>query len=273
MDTVQQFFTAVMLAADREEDNPVAKAAGVRCKSLAPINGTPMIFRVLEALSSSRRVKNQILCGPPENIMDQESDLSGYIAADKAGWVENKATPSLSALHVMQLVPEDIPILLTTSDHALLSPQIVDHFCSEAQRTGCDVVTAVARHETVAAAYPETKRTAYRFKDGAYCSCNLFAFLTPQARQAPYFWRRVEQQRKNPLRVINALGWIMVLRYLMGRLTLEDALGGISHRLGVSVGAVVMPFPEAAIDVDSVNDWHFVEQIAVQNTYKKSKGF
>jgi len=264
MDTVQQFFTAVVLAADREAENPVAKAAGVRCKSLAPINGKPMIFRVLEALSSSGRVKDRILCGPPKTIMEQEPELSQYVNSGKAGWMENQATPSLSALRAMQSVPEDKPVLLTTSDHALLSPRIVDYFCSEAQKSGCDVVAALARHETVAAAYPETSRTAYRFKDGSYCSCNLFAFLTPRARTAPSFWRRVEQQRKNPLRVINALGWMTVMRYLMGSLTLAEAMDRISHRLGFRAGIVVMPFPEAAIDVDSVSDWHFVEQIAAQ---------
>jgi GTP:adenosylcobinamide-phosphate guanylyltransferase len=266
MDTVQQFFTAVVLAADREAENPVAKAAGVRCKSLAPINGTPMIFRVLEALSSSGRVKDRLICGPPTTIMEQEPMLSEYIAAGKVDWMENQATPSLSALHVMQSVPEETPVLLTTSDHALLSPHVVDYFCGEAQRSGCDVVVALARHETVTAAYPETNRTAYRFKDGSYCSCNLFAFLTPQSRTVPSFWRRVEQHRKNPLRVINALGWITVIRYLIGSLTLAEALDRISHRLGFRAGIVVMPFPEAAIDVDSVSDWHFVEQIAAQTS-------
>ena len=266
MDTVQQFFTAVVLAADREAENPVAKAAGVRCKSLAPINGTPMIFRVLEALSSSGRVKDRLICGPPTTIMEQEPMLREYIAAGKVDWVENQATPSLSALHVMQSVPEETPVLLTTSDHALLSPRVVDYFCDEAQRSGCDVVAALARHETVSAAYPETSRTAYRFKDGSYCSCNLFAFLTPRARTAPSFWRRVEQQRKNPLLVINALGWSTVMRYLIGSLTLADALDRISHRLGVRAGIVVMPFPEAAIDVDTKSDWQFVEQIAAQTS-------
>jgi GTP:adenosylcobinamide-phosphate guanylyltransferase len=266
MDTEQQIFTAIVLAADREEDNPVARAAGVRCKSLAPINGTPMIFRVLEALSSSGRVKDRVLCGPPKIIMEQESELNEYIAAGKVDWMANQATPSLSAYHVMESLPEDTPILLTTSDHALLSPRVVDYFCNAALESGCDVVAGVALHETVTAAYPETHRTAYRFKDGSYCSCNLFAFLTPRARQAPNFWRRVEQQRKNPLRVINELGWITVLRYLMGRLTFAEAVDRISQRLGFKAGLVTMPFPEAAIDVDSVSDWHFVEQIAAQNT-------
>jgi GTP:adenosylcobinamide-phosphate guanylyltransferase len=264
MATNQQAFTAIVLAADRETANPVARAAGVRCKSLAPVNGIPMIFRVLQALSLSRTVAKKLLCGPPRTIIDQEPELSDYLASGKAAWIENQATPSLSAYEAMQSLPEEDAILLTTSDHALLTPQIVDHFCNEAQMSGCDLVVALTRRETVMAAYPETSRTAYRFKDGAYCSCNLFAFLTPQARTVPAFWRRVEQQRKNPLKVISILGWITVLHYLLGRLTLSEALDRVSLRLGCKTGVVIMPYPEAAVDVDTAADLRLVEQIATK---------
>ena len=262
MDTDQQFFTAIILAADRESENPVAKAAGVRCKSLAPINGIPMIFRVLEALSSSSKIDNKLLCGPPESIIDQEPKLTECIASGRAAWIANQATPSLSAHEAMKSLPQDRAILLTTSDHALLTPQIVDFFCNKAQESGCDVVVGVARHETVMAAYPETSRTAYRFKDGAYCSCNLFAFLTPQARTVPSFWRRVEQQRKKPLRVISILGWRTVLLYLLKKLTLPETVNRISKRLGCRAGIVIIPYPQAAVDVDSVEDLHLVQKLA-----------
>lgn len=264
MDTEQQQFTAIILAADRETDNPVAEAAGVPCKSLAPVNETPMIFRVLDALESSCKVGDKLLCGPPKTIIDQEPELGDYLASGKAAWIENQATPSLSAHGSLKSLPQESPILLTTSDHALLSSEIVDYFCHRAQESGCDVVIALARHETVMAAYPQTTRTGYRFKDGTYCSCNLFAFLTPKARAVPTFWRRIEQQRKNPLRVISALGWITVLRYLVGGLTLPDAMEKISHRIGCRAGVVVMPYPEAAIDVDSVQDWNLVQQIVAK---------
>lgn len=264
MGTEQQLFRAIVLAADREASNPVAAAAGVRCKSLAPVNGTPMIFRVLEALSSSTAIENALLCGPTKIIVDQEPELHECIASGKAAWMENQATPSLSAYEAMKSLPESAPILLTTSDHALLTTEIVEYFCGEAQASGCDVVAGVARRETVMNAYPQTSRTAYQFRDGAYCSCNLFAFLTPQSRTVPSFWRQVEQQRKNPFKVIRILGWMTVLRYLAGRLTLIEAMERLSQRLGCRAGIVVMPYPEAAIDVDSAGDWNFVQQIAAK---------
>ena len=261
MTNPQPKFTAVVLAADRGPDDPVARAAGVPCKSLAPVGGRPLVFRVLDALAASRTVDTYILSGPPKPVVDQEPDLGNLLASGRVKWFENKASPSSSAFHALQSMPDETPVLLTTADHALLSARIVDYFCSEAQATGCDVVAGVARHEVVIETYPQTRRTATRLEDGAYCGCNLFAFLTPRSRLAADFWRRVENQRKNPLRLIRVLGWTAVLRYLMGRLSLAEALDRISHRLGFKAGAVVLPYPEAAVDVDSVDDLKQVENI------------
>lgn len=264
MSISQPKFSALVLAADRGPDDPVAGAAGVLCKSLAPIDGIPMVFRVVNALDASREVGTINLCGPPESIVRQTPDLAELIASGKVKWHANSATPSSSAYHVLQNLPDRIPVLLTTADHALLKSEIVDHFCSQARDTGCDVVVGIARHDTVTLAYPQTRRTATRLADDTYCGCNLFAFLTPRARRAADFWRQVENQRKKPLRVIRILGWVAVFRYLMGRLSLDEALARISRRLGFKAGAVIMPFADAAVDVDSIGDWELVEKIVAE---------
>ena len=266
MNDTRPKFTAVVLAADRGPDDPVARAAGVRCKSMTPINGAPMVFRALDALSASSEVEERILCGPPRSILDKEPDLGARIRSDKIRWMESQQTPSTSASHVFKSLPEQTPILLTTADHAMLSARIVDYFCERARTSGCDVVVGLARHETVTQAYPLTQRTATRLQDGSYCGCNLFAFLTPRARRAADVWRQVEAQRKNPMRVIRILGIIAVLRYLLGRLSLAEALDRMSDRLGFRAGAVILPFAEAAIDVDSVNDLKLVEEILSKKT-------
>jgi hypothetical protein len=64
------------------------------------------------------------------------------------------------------------------------------------------------------------------------------------------------------LRVIRVFGWIAVMRYLSGGITLAGAAERVSRRLGFKAGVVILPFPEAAIDVDSVRDWYFVRRIA-----------
>jgi hypothetical protein len=151
--------------------------------------------------------------------------------------------------------------LVTTADHALLTADMVDYFCAKARETGGDIVVGLALIDLVLTAYPNTKRTAIQLRDGGYCSCNLFAFLTPRSRIAAEFWRKVESQRKKTLRVIAGFGWLNLLLYLLKRPTLAEGLKRISQRLGLRAGAVLLPFPEAAVDVDSLSDWKLVESI------------
>ncbi|MGH6720389.1 MAG: NTP transferase domain-containing protein, partial [Alphaproteobacteria bacterium] len=45
--------TALVLAAARRPDDPIARAAGVDHKALVPVAGVPMLQRVVEALRAS----------------------------------------------------------------------------------------------------------------------------------------------------------------------------------------------------------------------------
>lgn len=255
-------FTALVLAADRTSTDPVAAAAGVPCKALAPVGGRPMLLRVLDALRESREVDGCVLCGPPAEILDREPRLRARLDGGELRWVAPRSTPSTSALAGFDVIDSEKPVLLTTADHALITAPIVDHFCREARGRSGDVVAALALHAHTMAAFPGMRRTKTRFKDGPYCGCNLYAFLTPAGRRAAAFWRRVEDQRKKPIKMLGELGWAVVMRYVLGRLTLADALREVSGRMQLRVGAVILPFPEAAVDVDSVADWRLARSLA-----------
>lgn len=255
-------FSAVVLAADRTNNDPVAQAAGVPCKALSPVAGIPMVLRVIAALEASTEVQSVLLCGPPEPVLMASAELREGISADRFSWLPNQTSLSASAYHAMMTLAPEAPVLLTTADHALLTPRVVDYFCANARDNGYDAVIALAPYAQVEAAYPGIRRTVLRFQDNAYCGCNLYAFLTPRSRLLADFWRRVESQRKKPWRIIRLLGWTAVLRYLLGRLSLGASLEQLSTRLELRLGAVILPFPEAAVDVDSVDDWRFVERAA-----------
>jgi GTP:adenosylcobinamide-phosphate guanylyltransferase len=254
-------FFVVILAGDRQPNDPVALQAGVSCKALTPVSGRAMVLRVLDALEGAHDVSTPILVGPSMTAVKENAELAERLRSNQAQWMAPQETPSTSAFIALQSLPEDVPVLLTTADHALLTPEMLDHFCSKARESGCDVVAGVARHELVAEAFPGSKRTVTRLNDGGYCGCNLFAFMTPQGRMAADFWRKVEKERKKPLRVIKIIGWTTVLRYLMGRLSLGQALDRLSKKMQLRVGVVQMPFAEAAVDVDKIEDLVLVESI------------
>jgi len=160
----------------------------------------------------------------------------------------------------MQTIPDESPVLVTTADHPLLTTAMVDDFCTQSLERNNDVTVGLAPYDIVKQAYPDMKKTVLRFRDGNYCGTNLFTFLTARGRHLADFWRRVESQRKNPLRIIRLLGWGAVIRYLLGLLTLDMALELVSRRLGLRIGAVILPYADAAVDIDSIDDYAIVQK-------------
>ena len=71
--------------------------------------------------------------------------------------------------------------------------------------------------------------------------------------------------------MLQALGAGLLVRYVFGRLTLDAAIDGAARRMGVQVGAVVLPFPEAAIDVDKPADVELAERI-LRERHRRSDG-
>ena len=261
MNSPGTLFSAVILAADRASNDPVAQASSVSCKALTPVAGRAMVLRVLDALDGAREVGTRIVCGPEKSSVAQSTELQELVDTGQIQWAAPRATPSSSTFSVLSALPENAPVLVTTADHALLSAEMIDYFCAAARASRCDVVAGVARHDLITATFPKALRTVTRLRDGGFCGCNLFAFLTPRARLAADFWRQVEQERKKPLRIVKVMGWTTVLRYLLGRLTLDQALAKLSKRMNLKVGAVQMPFAEAAVDVDKVDDLILVESV------------
>jgi CTP:molybdopterin cytidylyltransferase MocA len=254
-------FAAIILAADRGAEDPVATAARVPGKCLAPLGGKPMVLRVLDALAALPEIDPCVLSGPDWSIVTRSAPLHERIQTGSVRWLGHEDSPSRSAAAALRLLPSERPVLLTTADHPLLTPAMLRHFLAELKTLSCDAALAVAPYRKVAEAFPESRRTVTRFRDGGYCGCNLFAFLTPRGRDAAIFWQRVEAQRKRPLRVMGTLGWRTVIRYALGRLTLAQAVDRLSELTRLRIGVVSMPFPEAAVDVDTEADLALAQRI------------
>jgi len=267
-------YAAVVLAADRTTSDPITQHTGAACKVFAKVGGEPMIMRVLDALVASDLVDRIILCGPPESRLDDCPPLKQRIESGEITWLPNRDSPSRSAEHGINHLPDDVPVLLTTADHALLSPQIVQYFLTESLKADTDATVGVVTDAQMMAAFPSIKRTVFRLQDGGYCGCNLFTFKT-QGRKLVNFWRQVEDMRKKPWRLVAKLANpSLVLSFLFRRLSLKMALDALAEKSGVPVEAIVLPDARAGIDVDKVEDLLLAESVVNQklaSLFKRNK--
>jgi CTP:molybdopterin cytidylyltransferase MocA len=257
-------FHALVLAGSRGGPDPVAEPLGLPFKALVPVAGRPMLARVVSALSSARGIGDITLVGIPEGLAHSALASDG-LAADRVACLDGQPTPSRSAGAALDTLPASTPALITTADHALLRADIVEHFLALARSSMADVVVGLVKYEHVLEACPGSKRTVTRFRDGGYCGCNLFAIMTPEGRRAVSFWQRVEDDRKHPVRIARAFGFLALLRYLTGRLSIEQAMERVSRLSGAAATAAVLPYGEAAVDVDKPEDLATAEALALRS--------
>ena len=254
-------FVAIVLAADRTRTDPITQHTGAACKAFAPVGGIPMVIRVLDTLVACDLISTIILCGPPEALHIHCPELKQRIATGQVIWLPNLDSPSRSAESALNHVPDDTPVLLTTADHALLTPAMVQNFLRDSLATQCDATVGAVREQAIAAEFPGARRTIIHLRDGGFRGCNLFTF-NPQGRTLVRFWRQAEDLRKYPWKLVaQVLGFRAVFMYLCGLLTLQKALASVSEKSGVKMQVVMLDDPRAGFDVDKIEDLVLAESI------------
>ncbi len=260
MSSGENRFACIVLAGERPGGSAFSRELGLAASVLVEVAGKSSLQRVIETLESSTTVSGGILCGPAKTVYDSTPELGRILQGTAFEWMPPRTGPSASAVAGIEKLGR-FPILLTAGDHALLTPAIVEDFCNRASQQDADLVFGLAPYALVREAYPDSKRTVLRFSDGAWCGTNLFAILTREGKAGPAFWSSVEADRKRPWRMARKIGPGLILKFFLGRLTLESVLQALSRAMGCRVGCVVIENPRVAVDVDSVADRDLAEKI------------
>lgn len=233
-----------------------ASAHGVPAKALIPVGGAGMIARPLAALLSSDSISDvTILTQRPEL-------LTAAVPSDpNLRFGVSGATIAATLLDILADPATRFPLLVTTADHVLLTPAMIAQFTRDA--AGADLAIGLVERTPLMARLPDTRRTWIAMKGGAYSGANLFAFGSPNAARAVALWREVEQDRKKGWKLLTVLGVPGLLGILRLR-TLADVLRAMSGKLGLSIRAVEMDDPVAAVDVDKPADLVLAERIMAE---------
>jgi GTP:adenosylcobinamide-phosphate guanylyltransferase len=254
-------WTAIVLAGNRPGENGFADSHDVAAKALIPVGGEPMLGRVLKALLAAPSVRRiVILAQAPEALLG--GDLAWVEEEPRIDTARAGEGISLSIAQIAGGEAAPWPVLVTTADHALLRPEMVEAFITGSQ--GTDAAFAMVERAVVEGAYPETRRTWLKFSDGHYSGANLFALTTVKAREPLKFWARAERDRKKALKILWFFGPTVFLRAFTRTISMDGAVKKVGRNLKIRLRAVRLPFAEAAIDVDKQADLELVEHIVAR---------
>jgi len=254
-------FNALVLAGRRGTENAFAEVQRDTHRALLDVVGVPMLVRVVRTLRASSSVGCIAVSIDDAAAFEAIAELRDLQTRGEITCHASLPSPSRSVYDALRSRALGDRVLVTTADHALLTPGIIDYFAGCAEQSDADLVVGVVAESVLRAAYPSTTRTYLRFRGGGYSGANLFAFRTHHALRAAEFWVKAEAFRKQPWRLASAFGPTTLLLFALRRLSLEESLERASRAIGCRIRAVLLPFAEAAIDVDRPSDLALVSEI------------
>lgn len=242
----------LILAGERTGGDPLARAENVANKTDIEIMGKSMLSYVVDAVKSVRDV---------DKIFISTNAALNYapLNASNITVIASAESPCKSVLRALEQI--SYPVLLTTADHPLLTPQIIEQFLAQSHENNADICVGLVSLAIIEKHYPQNRRTRLKFKGEGYSGANLFYIKNSNAKFLFHFWQQVEEQRKSPLRMIRKLGILTLLRYVFAQLTLMDVVALISKRTGTKISPIYLDNPHAGIDVDKPSDLALVREI------------
>nr|WP_315458564.1 NTP transferase domain-containing protein [uncultured Sphingorhabdus sp.] len=257
-----QFSPTILILAGKRDGtlDPMAAEAGVSHKCRVPICGKALVQWVLEAA---------IPAYPETKILISIHDPA--VIADLPGVVELEAAGRLMICQAQSGIVESVeyataqagqsswPLVITTADNVLVTPELIRDVHEEAMAGEGDAVIVLSTREAIQAAHPEGQRRFYEFADMAVSNCNLFWLRDARALKAAEAFRQGGQFIKTKGRIAKAFGIINLVRFRLGWWSLDTAFRAISRSLGARIVPYMAEDGAYAVDVDNPRTYAIAE--------------
>jgi GTP:adenosylcobinamide-phosphate guanylyltransferase len=232
----------VVLAGGRPEprDSLWPETQG-RPKALIELAGRPMIRWVLDAIEGSRHVDRILVVG-----LDAPPDAGGGIEylADRGSLVANLYAG-------IGLVRPDRPAAFCWSDIPLITGPMLDRFIEATPNPELDVNAGLVAKAAIQKRYPGADDLWLRFTEGRFIAADFGVFHPRHAARLRPHLEALAPQRKQAFRQALYVGLPVMLRFALGRLSMDGLERRLERRFGLRCRISVAEDPELGLDVDN----------------------
>ncbi|MBV8685930.1 MAG: NTP transferase domain-containing protein [Alphaproteobacteria bacterium] len=239
--------------------DPLAASAGVTHKAMVPVKGEAMVGRVLRIAEAAWPAAPLYVSVDDFAAIAAEPTVARLVASGRLTPLDARANIVESVVEASRTT--GFPLLITTADNVLMTPEGMRSIDEEGRRRRADAVVMMAEKADILAAHPDGQRRFYAFRGGAYSNCNLFWLGGDRALKATESFRLGGQFAKHKRRAVKALGVTTLLLYLSRLLTLDGMFRHFSRRFGLGIRALVAKDGRLAIDVDNERTHRVAEEL------------
>lgn len=252
--------TVLILAGQRlGVPDPLARAHGVEHKCLAPLLGRPLIGYVLDAVDTAFADAQIVVSINDPRALDHQPEARRYFDAGRMRTVASARNLVESVFTAANGI--HFPLLITTGDNVLTTPEALRGLHAFALRERADAAALFARKEDVLTAHPQGQPRFWRFRDGEFSGCNTYWIRDRSAFVAAKIFRGGGQFLKFPRRFTAAFGLVNQIAFRLRLLTVGGMLARVSKRFGTRIRVQIATDGRLAIDVDNAHSYQVAEQL------------
>ncbi|ADL06842.1 nucleotidyltransferase family protein [Thermosediminibacter oceani] len=241
-----------LVLAGGDGDEKLQESEGT--KALVRINGREMILYILDALKKLDYIEKIAIVGPKEKLSSIKVGPNVVVVEESDSIVGN-------ILRGLELFSDDDEILIMTCDIPMVTAEAIDDFVKKAKGLNADFCYPIIRKEDTEKKYPGIKRTYARVREGTFTGGNVALVKVGSAKRCIKKAEEFFTYRKNPLKLASILGFSVVLKFLLGKLSIPELEKRVYDIFGIKARAVISDFPEIGNDVDKKSDLELVREV------------
>ena len=226
----------------------VLRLRGVERIHLLTVQGETLLARLCRSMVDGGGCEVVHVLAPAEVPLPalpqvRRAAYSGELVADILSLLENGADSAY--------------ILLGSADVPLITPESVAALCQAARQRSADVAYPVCEKQVVEERLGVSKRTYVKLGALTVTGGNVFWLKRSLMIEQGALLQQLFKLRKNPLGLARLFGLPFMLRLLLGWLDLAGVERHLSRLFSGNLCAMVLPFPELAVDLDKEADLDF----------------
>jgi len=245
---------------DPAHPDPLAAAVGAPQKALIDILGHPMIWWTVQALRRCPIVGHIVVVG-----IDPTLNLDLGEGVECLSNVPDHLDNVLQGVNALCARRPDIEYgLIVSGDVPLLQPESITWLAETCLRQEADFWYSVVSDVVMEAAFPGSRRSFVKMKEGRFCGGDVFVFRPDILRANLNLARQLMAQRKNALKLAQLFGWVALFKVLIGQLSIPEGERIGSRLLQCRTRVVVSPYADIAMDVDKPHQLEMARRILAE---------
>jgi hypothetical protein len=195
-----------------------------------------------------------------KNLGSWASEVDHLVVSD-ASFIDN-------AIAGMDIFKNDRHVLGATGDLPALTPEAIDDYVTRSLESGADFSYPLVRAEDMEAQFPGSQRTYVKVAGGPVTGGNMMLISPELLKRNRSIGQKLFDTRKSPVAMARVIGVPFILKYVTGRLRVDDVERKMEQLLGGKCAAIYTEYASIGADVDKPIDVVVAERVL----YERASG-